>query len=185
MRRPDLSGGVRVPLCRGLVPAFLALVVGVLPLVGCGYSSGFRLPPGVNTLAVPMFRNETFPLRRDIEVDVTRALKEELTLRSDLRIVSASGEADAVLEGVVLEFRQGVLTEGASDVVQESGIAVRLRIRLVSTRDGSVLVDRMIQDYAAYSNVAGEGIEVARAEAVRELARRIVPAIEPWETSGE
>ena len=180
MRRLEYAGGVRAPIL-----AVLVLCAGALALSGCGYSNGFRMPPGVKTLAVPMFRNETFPLRRDVEVDVTRALKEELALRSDLRIVSSGKDADAILEGVVLEFQQGVLTEGARDTVQESGIVVRLRIRLVSTRDGSVLVERVVQDYAAFSNIAGEGIEIARAEAVRELARRIVPAIEPWETSGE
>jgi hypothetical protein len=88
--------------------------------------------------------------------------------------------ADAVLEGVVVEFREGVLTEGPADQVQESGIVVNVRIRLVRTRDGSPLLERTISDYAAYSNQAGETIDVARDEAVREIARRIVEELEPW-----
>ena len=181
MRRPEYAGGVRAPFL-ALIALFVLPVL--LPLGGCGYSSGFRAPAGVRTLAVPMLENHTFPLRRDVEVDVTRALKEELSRRSDLRIVGSDESADAVLEGRILEFRQGVLAEGADDAVQESGITVRMRVRLVRTRDGSVLMERVIQDYASYSNIAGEGIEVARAEAVRELARRIVPQIEPSKQMG-
>lgn len=178
MRRPKYARG-------GASPQIWLGALALLILSGCGYSTGYRMPEGVRTVAVPLFRNETFPLRRDVEVEVTRALKQELERRTELRVVADGESADAILEGIVLEFRQGVLAEGAGDAVQESGIAVRMRIRLVRIRDGAVLVERVIQDYAAFSNLAGEGIEVARAEAVRELARRIVPAIEPWETRAE
>jgi hypothetical protein len=174
MRSPRTHRGAR---------SLLLSILLCLTLGGCGYSSGYRLPDGVGSLAVPIFRNETFPLRRDVEIDLTREVKEELRLRSDARVVADAYQADAVLEGVILEFQEGVLTEGALDQVQESGIVIRVRIRLVRTRDGSQLVEREISDYAAFSNQAGETIEVARAEAVRELARRIVAELEPWNTT--
>ena len=62
---------------------------------------------------------------------------------------------------------------------------LRVRIRLIRSRDGAVLIDRIIQDHASFSNLAGETIDTARAEAVREIARRIVPQIEPWESRGD
>jgi len=179
MRNRETRGSARAPTLRPL-PGALVSLLAVAALAGCGYSSGYRLPAGVRTIAVPIFRNETFPLRREVELDLTRGVKEELTLRSDARVVAEGVTADAVLEGVVLEFQEGVLTEGPDDAVQESGISVLVRIRLVRTRDGSQLVERTVSDYAAYSNQAGETLEVARDEAIRELARRIVAEIEPW-----
>jgi len=163
----------------------LALLFGALiPLLGsgCGYSSGFRAPAGIQSLGVPIMDNQTFPLRRGLEVDLTRELKAELRRRSDLTLRAGPEGADAVLFGTILEFRQGVLVEGADDEVQESGISIRVRIRLIRSRDGAVLIDRIIQDHASFSNLAGETIDTARAEAVREIARRIVPQIEPWES---
>ena len=54
-----------------------ALLLLVVALVGCGYTLGYRRPEGVFNLAVPVFRNETFPLRREIEIELTRAVRQE------------------------------------------------------------------------------------------------------------
>ncbi len=181
MRRPEYAGGVQAPSL-----LFLAACLS-LPLLfaGCGYSTGFVLPEGTRTIAVPIFRNETFPLRRDLEVELTRAVKRELQLRTDARVVADRASADAVLEGIILDFSQGVLAEGADDEVQESGIVVRVRIRLIRARDGSELVGQTdIREDEPYSNVAGETIDLARGRVVEELARSVVIALEPWESPG-
>ncbi len=160
MRPSETRGGTpRFPM---ILLLFFVVGLGSVSLLGgCGYSSGYRLPDDVRSVAVPIFRNETFPLRRDVELDLTRAVKEELELRSDARVVAESANADAVLEGIVIEFEEGVLTEGPGDARQDSGIVVRVQIRLVRTRDGSELVARTISDYAAFSNQVGETIDVA------------------------
>ncbi len=72
---------------------FLLLLI--LSSLGCGYSAGYKMPPGVIKLAVPMFENQTFPLRREIEYDMTRAVRQELELRTDAILVARGGE-DAV-----------------------------------------------------------------------------------------
>ena len=142
-------------------------------LVGCGYSPGYRLPRGVQKISVPVFRNETIPFRRDIEFE------RELQLRSDARLVSEQ-DADAVLRGTVLEFRQGVLVEGSDGAIQEVGIVVRVALSLVRTRDQRVLLERVVEDMASFSSSAGEAIEDSQAEAVGEIARRLVAELEPW-----
>ncbi|MEE2889244.1 MAG: LPS assembly lipoprotein LptE [Planctomycetota bacterium] len=148
-------------------------------LVGCGYSPGYRLPRGVQKISVPVFRNETIPFRRDIEFELSRAVKRELQLRSDARLVSEQ-DADAVLRGTVLEFRQGVLVEGSDGAIQEVGIVVRVALSLVRTRDQRVLLERVVEDMASFSSSAGEAIEDSQAEAVGEIARRLVAELEPW-----
>ena len=101
----------------------LMLLLLISITVGCGYSPGYRLPRGVQKISVPVFRNETIPFRKDIEFELSRAVKRELQLRSEARLVSAE-DADAVLHGTVLEFRQGVLVEGSDGAIQEVGIVV-------------------------------------------------------------
>ncbi|MEC9475499.1 MAG: LptE family protein [Planctomycetota bacterium] len=158
---------------------FLTLLLLGSLLAGCGYSPGFRLPRGVQKISVPVFRNETIPFRKDIEFELSRAVKRELQLRSNARLVSEES-ADAVLRGAVLDFRQGVLVEGSEGTVQEVGIVVRVGLRLVRTRDQRLLLERVVEDMASFSGSAGESIEDARADAVGEIARRLVSELEPW-----
>ena len=92
-----------------LIPTLFAVAV-----ASCGYTTGYRMPEGVYQIAVPTFANETFPLRREIEYDITRAVRQELELRTDVQIVPAA-RADHVLEGTVISFVEGVITEEAFD----------------------------------------------------------------------
>lgn len=58
-----------------------ALLWGLLTVLvcGCGYAAGYRLPGGVEVVNVPVFDNQTFPLRRDVELDLTRQIVTLLT----------------------------------------------------------------------------------------------------------
>lgn len=159
-----------------------SLAVLALVCSGCGYALGYRMPEGVRTIAVPVFANETFPLRREVEYDVTRAVRRELEVRSDVRLTDRA-RADAVLEGTVVAFRQAVLTEDTEDdrdVAAESSIHVTVQVRLVRTRDGEVLFDRRISDHATFSRLRGETIDDARNQAIDEIAERIVADLEAW-----
>ena len=153
---------------------------------GCGYTLGYHMPEGVRTIAVPVFANETFPLRREVEYDVTRAVRRELEVRSDVRLTD-SERADAVLEGTVVAFRQAVLTEKGGDAREdgrddaaESSIHVTVQVRLVRSRDGEVLFDRRISDHATFSSLRGETIDDARNQAIDEIAERVVADLESW-----
>ncbi|MFQ5655058.1 MAG: LPS assembly lipoprotein LptE [Planctomycetota bacterium] len=161
------------------VTAIGAVLCLLLLAAGCGYSSASRLPEGVQRLAVQVFRNETFPLRRDLEYDLARVLRQELELRSGAVIVERS-RADAVLEGAILSFREGVLAEGPGDTVRESSIDLTVLFRLVRSGDGSVVVESTVSDHAAFSVARGETIGDARREAIREIAGRIIDELEPW-----
>ncbi len=155
------------------------LLLALAAASGCGYTSGYRMPEGVYSLAVPIFDNRTFPLRREVEYELTRAVRQELELRTDVRLVERD-RADSVLEGTVLAIREQVLSEGAQDVVQESSVEVAVRVRLVNAATGAELYSETIHDQAAFSIAAGETIEDARAEAIQEIAERIVARLEPW-----
>ena len=88
-----------------------------LLLQGCGYRLGVQTPRGVYRIAVPTFTNQTFPLRRDIETELTSALREEIQGRTGLRLV-ADGESDMTVYGGVREFREQVLAEGELELVR-------------------------------------------------------------------
>ena len=159
--------------------AWIMILLVLSQLLGCGYTPGYRLPRGVQRISVPIFRNETIPFRRDIEFSLTRAVKREFQLRTSADLV-VQEEADAVLHGTILQFREGVLVESANGIIQEQGIGVRVGLRLERMRDQRVLIERVVEDLVSYSVPAGESIESAMEEAVQEIARRIIAELEPW-----
>jgi hypothetical protein len=102
---------------------------------GCGYQvagRGDRLPPDVQTIAVPMFVNETSRFR--IEQQLTSAVTKELIERTKYRVTPEPARADAVLKGTVKDVRAGVLTFDLN-----TGRATTLQIQVTST---VTLVDR-------------------------------------------
>ncbi|MAJ29021.1 hypothetical protein CBD41_06480 [bacterium TMED181] len=147
---------------------------------GCGYSPGYRLPRGVSKVSIPVFKNETIPFRKDLEYELTRAVKKEFQLMTPAEVTSLE-DSNAILRGAVLRFEEGVLVESSSGEIQEAGIVVSVGIQLIRTRDQRVLLERAVEARASYSQASGETIEVARQEAITDIARRIIAEIEPWE----
>jgi hypothetical protein len=96
---------------------------------GCGYrvaGRGDRLPPDVQTIAVPMFVNETPRFR--IEQRLTSAVTRELIERTKYRVTPEPAGADAVLKGAVKDVRAGVVTFDLN-----TGRATTLQIQVTST----------------------------------------------------
>ena len=150
----------------------------------CGYSPGYRLPRGVTRVAIPVFKNETIPFRRDLEYELTRAVKREFQVLTSADVVSGEN-SNAILIGSILRFDEGVLVESGAGDIQEAGILVQVGIQLIRSRDQRILLERVVEGRASYSLASGESIQVAREEAVRDIARRIIAEIEPWESPNQ
>src|ERR1700760_2322601 len=81
----------------------LALLALLLPLAGCGYhtlGSAAHLPPSVQTLAVPIFKNKTQYYHT--EVALTQAVVREFTDRTRLNVIADPEGADAVVNGTII-----------------------------------------------------------------------------------
>jgi hypothetical protein len=84
----------------------LAVVLVLLPLVGCGYALVGRssnLPEDVRSIYVETLANQTG--RAQVDQIVTRALSQEFVKRQRFQVVGSTGEADAILTGTVLSYR--------------------------------------------------------------------------------
>jgi len=107
--------------------AMVVLCASWMWLQGCNYSLGVPLPPSVRTVAVPTFNNNTFPLRREIEYELTSAVRKEIQSQTSLQI-SSSGGADLVIHGTIVEFREQVVAEGKHDQKIESTIVASVSL---------------------------------------------------------
>jgi len=55
---------------------------------GCGYSAKSLLRSNVRSIYIPIFDNDTF--RRGYEFDLTREVRDQILMKTDLRIVERS-----------------------------------------------------------------------------------------------
>ncbi len=162
--------------CKKVLP-FSALMA----LWGCGYSLDYRLPPGASTIAVPLFINDTFPLRREIEFELTSLFRQELQSRAKVRIVDSAANPDLVVRGRIREFREWVIAENRSDQKSESSVVAHVELEVENYMDdpGTVRTERV---YASepFSIQSGESFQDAQRRALRNIAEKLVIALEDW-----
>jgi outer membrane lipopolysaccharide assembly protein LptE/RlpB len=91
----------------------------VLLVSGCGYQltgKGTHVPPGISSIAIPTFVNQT--LEPGIEIPFTQGFLREFIFDNRVKVLGRS-EADAVLEGVIKTFRLQSVSYNRSGLVME------------------------------------------------------------------
>lgn len=160
----------------------MKVLCGVLGTAGaassCGYQLGFRTPESVRSIAVPIFNNKTFPLRRDVEYELTAALRREIQERTPLVLVPHE-EADLVVHGTVMDFNEFLLAEGTRDQKVESSLRVTVALEIENLRDGTRST-RRVREVEPFSLARGESLAEARRRAIQNLAERLVFEMEAW-----
>ena len=122
--RPGWSGWV-VPL--------LAVAV----LAGCGYSLRASLPAGVKTVHIPVLVNRT--QEPGIEDFVTQALTEAVVTSGLVKIARSAAEADAMLEGSIVEYTITSLAFDRSSNVTQYRLQIALSLTLRNRQKNEVI----------------------------------------------
>ena len=152
----------------------ILLVFSVL-LGSCGYSSKAVLRSNVRSIYVPIFDNKTF--RRGYEFDLTKAVRDQIILRTGLDIVDRD-EADSILYGKITNVVEGVLVGDFTDNIVESRMTVFVDIRWVDTRTGRTIVERQnIMRAAEFIVQRNETASTAGKEAFVGIAYGIIEAM--------
>lgn len=170
---PFRDGALRLSIL-----ALLCLVA----LTGCGYSHGGSFPKDVSSIAVPIFENRT-PYR-DVEFALAEALVKEIELRTPYKVVRTA-DADTILAGVVTQVDQRVLSRRAvGGLAQEMEISIIVSFEWKNQRTGDSLRDRkgfVTVGRHVPARPVGEPFEIARHEAVQQMAKDIVSVMrENW-----
>lgn len=172
-----LRNSIRAPRGRRI---YLGALAAVSLSAGCGYAAGYRTPPGVRSIAVPIFNNATIPLRREIEFDLTSALRKEIQTRTELRI-SDTGSADMAIHGTIREFRERVVAEGRVDQKTESSISIEVEVFVEDYLNSKQWRER-VTVREPLSIQIGETFDSARGRAIGNLAEKILEQVEYWES---
>jgi hypothetical protein len=155
-----------------LLKLIMGFVLVVALMCGCGYSTRSLISRDISSIHIPIFENDTF--RRGIEFDLTKAVKNEVMSKTNLRIASKDN-ADTILHGTVKEFKEGIITHGFRDSVVEARMTLFVDITLVDRRTDRTLLDKKgISQTIEYIVRRGETLESASEEGVVDLAETIV-----------
>jgi outer membrane lipopolysaccharide assembly protein LptE/RlpB len=165
--------------------AYLPIAFALLGLSGCGYhtlGAATHLPPGVQTLAVPIFATHTESYRT--EVMMTQAVIREFATRTRLRVTpDASGDPDAILHGTILKETVQPLTYNSSTQQSSSFLITVVASVTLTSRDGKVLFENKNyvyrQQYQSTTDLSSfiEENPAAIERLSREFARQLVADI--------
>ena len=110
---------------------------------GCGYhtlGAATHLPPGVKTLAVPVFATRTDS--NGTETALTEAVVREFITRTRFRVTTNLGsDADAVLHGTILKQAVMPLTYNAATQQSSSFVITIVASVTLTAHDGRVLYE--------------------------------------------
>jgi hypothetical protein len=154
----------------------LAALLLAVSLGGCGYSLRTSLPPGIKSIHVPVLVNRT--QEPGIEDFITQALTQAVVQSSRARIARNAREADASLEGSIVEYRLTALSFDRSANVTSYRLIIGLALTFRDLKQNQVLwkqdrieeradfvVSGQVTQTLARENVAVQtaAVEVARA----------------------
>lgn len=152
-----------------------------LALGGCasdpsqGYAFSSTYGTEIRTVAVPVFRNETFA--SGIETHLTEAIIKEIQ-RTTPWVVTGESDAETVLTGTIVSSDLRALSMGRkTGLVQEMSVRMVVDFTWVNNRTGQAILTR--ENFAAAETFvptrrSGERLETGEHATVQELAREIV-----------
>lgn len=148
--------------------AFLSLFL----LTGCGYQlvgKETHLPPGIHSLAIPTFLNQTF--EPGIEVPFTQGFLKEFIQDRRVKVV-AREEADTVLEGVIKSFQIYSVSYDRSGVALEYQTTAVIDLTLRKKTGEILWTEKGLSDSRWYRTSANILVsESNKAAAIQTLAR--------------
>lgn len=171
-----------------------ALLVLIFLLSGCGYTTRSLLPSEFKTIYIENFTNKIKVAadstdermyrgyKPGMELDVSRAIRNKFVFDGNLKVTD-SKNADLILNGELVDFRNESLRYDRSDNVLEYRIRMVVNLQMM-TRDGKLRWKE--------NNFAGESLynstgalakseTAAIQEAEDDLARRVVErTVEEW-----
>jgi hypothetical protein len=164
-----------------------------------GYTTRPNYDPGIRTIRVPIFKNNTYI--RGLEFDLTRAVIREIGARTPFQVVSAECPADTELTGTITVLNKIAVNRTQLNEIREGQTTLGVEIIWRDLRSGEVLSQPraksdpdnpspppeglpkplLIQSLGDYIPELGGSTTTALQQNVNRLATQIVSKMEiPW-----
>jgi len=158
---------------RTLALSLVAVLLALLGVAGCGYSSKSLYPTSVQTISVPIFENKTF--RRDTEMRLTEAVCKAIESRTPYRL-AARESADTILIGEIDSIEEEVLIRTSGiNIPEETKITFKVNFVWKDLRSGKILARKKgLTASATHIPAIGERTADASQATVERMAWAVV-----------
>jgi hypothetical protein len=172
-----------------------------------GYTTRPNYDPGIRTVYVPIFKNETF--YKNLEFELTKAVIREIEEKTPYKVVSCCEEADTELLGKIVNFNKTVLITNQLNEIRDGQTMLSVEILWRDLRPGygdSILsrqgraplpdplapppdpnapppppVPVLVQSVATFQPEIGGSLVAAQKQNFDRLAVQIVSMMEVWD----
>ena len=153
-----------------------------LLLSGCWYSTTSRTAKDIKSISVPFFENNT--TEPSLEISVTEKIIQNLVDDNTLKVVDAD-EADAILEGNIIEFKNVPFSFNMDLDAEEYQVELRVQVSLFNRRQNSPIWEKKtIKGDGSYfldASESGLTYEDALEEAILEITDQILNmTVQDW-----
>jgi hypothetical protein len=159
----------------------------LLAPAGCGYSLAGRgsfLPPHIQTIAVPLFKNTTSVY--DVERRITERVVSELIGRGKYKVVTGNEPRDAVLEGTIASITIAPAATNNQRLATRYALVMTANVEFRDLKENKVLWSNPAMQFREEYDISGTvtdpnaffGQDVNALERMAsEFARTLVSAI--------
>ncbi len=152
--------------------AILYSFIMAIVLSGCGYYSfsGASLP-GINKIYVPIFGNSTTEF--GLEQQLTDAVVAAVNSDSKLNIADRKN-ADAILEGRITAFNDGLYTFNADETVTEYSVRITVKVKFEDVKNKKTILDESFSTTQQYASSSPALRDDAIKEALKKISNDII-----------
>lgn len=154
---------------------FILTICLMLLLTGCYYTFTPNLPPGIKSVAIPIFENNT--LNYGLETLVTTKTVDEFVKDGNLRVKDVR-KADSILHGTVVNYWQEAASYTVGEAIQKYRLTMTVAISFEDRVSGEILWSEPNLTYSVtYFPTASQGNTETEQQAQERLAEDIAQEI--------
>ncbi|OGW79887.1 MAG: hypothetical protein A3G33_06250 [Omnitrophica bacterium RIFCSPLOWO2_12_FULL_44_17] len=122
----------------------LVLILICSVITGCGYTQEVTLPNNIKTVAITTFEDKIPPSERyayypGLEIELTNNIIDQFIFDGNLKVVDEK-DADAVLKGDVVAYKQEGLRYDNLESIEEYRLYMIVNFELVDRRTGAAIL---------------------------------------------
>ncbi len=152
---------------------YLFTLLLVCAFYGCGYTTDRLIREDMGSVYISYFENDT--RRQGLEVDLRRALSQEIKLHGGMTI-DTKDDADSFIDGQILDYSISAITRTTDDDVLMKRITVHIRYRWVDGLSGRELLQSTELRRNVYLAVGHQEAEAVRA--FQDVAQDVIESLE-------
>ncbi len=161
----------------------LLVAVSLTASGGCGYTLRTPYNRELKTIYVPMFKSQRF--RRDLNLQLTQLVQQEIQTRTPYRIVNTPEQADCRLDGVITYDDKNIIVENPNNLPRHLQASMYVTVSFTDNRTGvtttKVSPPAFVAEAAPFYPEIGDTAELGFQKVMQKLARDIASMMEdPW-----